>query len=165
MKTATIHPSKLAGEITRIMGDFNDARRNATHLKDFLEVGQNVRCCRSNGKWKPFTITKVGKRSFTVTDSDKRCTIDFIVTKYGQILDRDNANERFCYRMDIDFDCEKIDKRLAERERNAEPVAEAIEISRAVISEINNITPFNSSYSMRPDTLEKLKQIKAILGL
>jgi hypothetical protein len=62
MKTA-IAPAKLEAAIQTVLGDFNDEKRLASDLHDFLTVGQEVRCCRSNSKWEAYKISKVGKRS------------------------------------------------------------------------------------------------------
>jgi hypothetical protein len=165
MKTVLL-ANKLRAEIERIFGDFNDERRNKADLRNFLDVGQEVRVGRRGnyGKWQ---IVKVGKKSFDVSPATgvTAAVVTFIVNKSGQTYEKGKTNERFGYHYDVDFDCEKIDARMARNAANEEKADSAIEMGRAIASEINRLTPFSRTYTVSDENIEKLKQIKAILGL
>lgn len=163
MKTAIL-ASKLYGHLMNVFGDFNDERRNKADLRDFLEVGQEVRRGRRGnyGKWQ---IVKVGKKSFQVSPLAIGATavVTFIVTKAGQIFEKGKTNERFGHHYDVDFDCEKIDARMIKNAQNEIRAQEAIDLGREVASMVNRLTPFSISYTVKPETIDKLKAIKAIL--
>lgn len=163
MKTVIL-ASKLTGEIMRVFGDFNDARRNKADLREYLDVGQEVRCGR-RGNYKPWTIVKVGKKSFEVSPLALGATavITFIVTKAGHVYERGTTNDRYGYHYDISFDCERIDARMAKNAENEIRAQEAIDLGREVTSMVSRLTPFSVSYTVAPESIEKLKAIKAIL--
>ena len=162
MNPNPITPEKLEGTINRIFGDFNDEKRNAANLKDYLTVGQEVRMNRNGPAWQPGKITKVGKKSFSVAVG-RATEIEFIVVKNGHIYQKGTTNEMSRFHWQVRFDCERIDKQNEARLQSSERSVKAIELGHQIRGRINDLVPFSSEYGITEENMKKLEQIMAII--
>lgn len=163
MKTS-ITPSELHDHILNAFGDFDIESRNKADLRDILNIGHEIRIGGSFCRTSSHMITKIGKRSFSTSHlANPAIKHDFIINTSGQILEKGESKKNSRLRLDVYFDCEKIDINEAKIRLNEEKAASAIELSRAILLEITNITPYAKASPIDDDTLMKLKCIKAIL--